>query len=126
MKDLGTLPGDSSSTANQINAMGQIIGMSFTYPITKHYFLYSDGVMQDISSLLPVGSGWTISSISGINNLGQIVGQGYDSADGTEHAILLSPEVPEPSSIALPMMLTGLAVARRYYRRLRSAYRRYR
>jgi len=121
MKDLGTLPGDSSSLASQINAMGEIIGMSFTYPNTPHYFLYSNGVMQDINSLLPVGSGWTISNITGLNDLGQIVGQGYDSADGSEHAILLSPEVPEPSSIALPMILAGLAVVRRYYRRVRSA-----
>jgi probable HAF family extracellular repeat protein len=52
--------------------------------------LYSGGVMYDLSTLVPAGSGWELGSASAINDVGQIVGSATNS-NGTEHAYLLNP-----------------------------------
>ena len=93
--DLGTLGGDRSA-ALAINNSGQIVGGS------GHAFLYSNGTMTDLNSLL-ITPGWTLTGAEAINDNGWIVGQGINPA-GETHAFLLTP-VPEPSTLAL--LLTG-------------------
>jgi hypothetical protein len=62
--------------------------------------MFSDGIMQNLSDLLDSsGTGWSIGSVTGINDSGEIVGQAI-APDGNARAILLSP-VPEPSTFAL-------------------------
>ncbi len=117
MKDLGTLPGDTTSVASAIDDAGDVVGQS-----GNRAFLYSHGVMTDLNSLLPVGSGVHLDDALGINNLGQIVAMGEDRA-GDSLLYLLTPpglptpasfETPEPTTLALAAMLAGLAGVRRW------------
>jgi probable HAF family extracellular repeat protein len=44
--------------------------------------------MLDLNKLIPSGSGWALSSATGINISGQIVGNG--TINGQQHAFLLT------------------------------------
>ncbi len=70
VKDLGTLPGGTSSSAEGINASGQVVGSSDRGDGLVHAFLYSNGVMTDLGTL----PGGATSYATGINDNGQIVG----------------------------------------------------
>jgi hypothetical protein len=54
--------------------------------------------MQDLNDLIASGSGWTLGDAVGINDAGQIVGNGM--IGGNSHAYLLTP-IPEPSTLIL-------------------------
>jgi len=76
-----------------INDKGQILG-DFCAPTStsycvEHPFLYRNGVLIDLNSLLPPGSGWELIAAFDINNRGQIVG--YGRRDNHFRAYLLSP-----------------------------------
>jgi hypothetical protein len=61
--------------------------------------LYKRGVgMVDLNSLIDPSSGWVLLQAIGINDSGQIVGQGQ--FDGQTRAFLLTP-VPEPKHLVL-------------------------
>lgn len=91
MKDLGTLEGSSGwSVAFGINDAGDVVGSSDTSRDADLPFIYSDGVMRDLNSLIPADSGWKLLRAQAINNNGYIVGQGINK-DGQEHAFLLKP-----------------------------------
>src|SRR5262245_49299165 len=80
--DLGSLGGVYSYThASDINATGQVVGMS-----NGHAFLWQDGIMTDLGSL-----GRGDSSAAAINDVGQVVGTA-GASDGTLHGFLLTPE----------------------------------
>jgi probable HAF family extracellular repeat protein len=67
----------SFSKALSVNDRGQVVGQSsITADAAIHAFLYSDGQMQDLNSLLTPNSGWTLREATGINDAGQIVGFG--------------------------------------------------
>jgi probable HAF family extracellular repeat protein len=97
MQDLGTL-GGSQSYAYGINASGQVVGYSYTNSGYEHAFLYSNGAMTDLNSLL-ITPGWTLTNADAINDNGLIVGYGTNPA-GQTRAFLLTP-IPEPSTLAL-------------------------
>lgn len=84
LPDLGT-NGDTYAFA--INNLGQIVGSAGG----SNAFLYSDGVMTDLSALPEVAAaGWTaLLSARAINDVGQIAGEGL--RDGRTRAFLLSP-----------------------------------
>src|SRR5437660_7681384 len=88
MTDLGTLGG--SSYAYGINDSGTIVGYSWT-PNSDHphAFVYLNGMMIDLNSLIPSGAGWELLEAYGINNGGQIVGEGL--LNGQSHAFRLDP-----------------------------------
>jgi probable HAF family extracellular repeat protein len=93
MEDLGTL-GGSLSSATCINNRGQVVGRSSLIaslgPFGPQYaFLYSNGRMINLNSLLPPNSGWTLDDAVGINDAGQIVGVG--SHNGLARAFLMTP-----------------------------------
>ena len=92
MKDTGTLgePYNSASYPTGINNADEVVGESVTSDSFEHPFLYSDGVMRDLNSLIPKDSGWELINVSDINDNGYIVGNGINS-DGREHAFLLIP-----------------------------------
>ena len=52
----GVFPGDSISVARAINDSGQVVGNSIHLTQCNRAFLYSDGVMQDLNSLIPADS----------------------------------------------------------------------
>lgn len=115
MSDLGVL-GGTTSTAYGINSLGQVVGNSTTTWGGWSAFVYSDGHMQDLNSLISSGgSGFTVDTATDINDLGQIVGYGY--ANGVSHAFLLTPLATVPVPAAAWLMGSGLlaliSVARR-------------
>jgi probable HAF family extracellular repeat protein len=91
MQDLGTLNGQPVSLAFDINNEGQIVGIfeDFAGDNTTG-FLWQDGVMTDLNTLIPPGSPLFIKEPLGINDRGEIVGFGLDS-NGNERAFLLTP-----------------------------------
>jgi probable HAF family extracellular repeat protein len=109
MTNLGTL-GGTSSGASGINASGQVVGVSETAGGTYDAFLYYEGVMTDLNSLLPAGSDWDLEVAAAINDSGQIAGYGINPQGQTD-AFLLDTGVsssPEPTSFAL--FGTGIAL----------------
>jgi probable HAF family extracellular repeat protein len=76
MKNLGTLPGGTTSSASGLNEAGQVVGTADNSAGVDRAFLYSNGAMQDLNTLLPVGSGWVLHEAYAINNAGEIIGSG--------------------------------------------------
>jgi uncharacterized membrane protein len=95
--ELPLLPGDNYGMASRINSLGQILGSSAaSEPGTwnvgpTRLVLWRDGGVFELQTVLdPVtGAGWTITSFSAINNLGQIVGTGVHN--GQSRAFLMTP-----------------------------------
>jgi probable HAF family extracellular repeat protein len=103
MQDLGALSGGADySLAFDINNHTQVIGYS-GFLGAEHAFV-EDPVngMQDLNNLVDSsGAGWILRDVRGINDAGQIVGYRSVAPDGQDHAFLLTPIVPEPSTWAL-------------------------
>jgi probable HAF family extracellular repeat protein len=97
LSDLGVLPGDVGGVALSINNQGQVAGVSgvetvngnLSNPFTSHGVLWVNGVLIDLQTKIPTGSGWTITVALGINDRGQIVAQGV--INGNLRAVLLTP-----------------------------------
>lgn len=90
---LGTLPGDFLSVApccHTINNRGEVVGFSIPGPQgSGRAFIWQNGVMIDLNTLIPEGSPWYLLQACSISDAGQIVGQGL--IGGTVHAFLLTP-----------------------------------
>jgi probable HAF family extracellular repeat protein len=106
MLNLGSFGGPNSG-ASAINNLGQVVGYSDIAGGTSDAFLYSDGALTDLNTLIgPASSGWYLEQANGINDQGQIVGDGYNYTTHQWDAFLLSP-VPEP----LTMLAVGMGIA---------------
>ena len=91
--DLGTVGGDTCSTAQSVNSGGQIVGGSFDCgaPEFAHAFLWENGgPVVDLNTLMAPGSGLTLVFAASINDRGEIAGDGLLS-NGDNHAFLLIP-----------------------------------
>ncbi len=86
---LGSIPGYAYPEPYDINEHGVIVGWA-TDGYTFHAFVYDAGVMTDLNTLIPSGTGWTLVQAADINNLGQIVG--YGTVGGQTRAFLLKPD----------------------------------
>jgi len=82
MQDLGTLSGDFSSEAFGINQEGQVTGQSCDQNGNCRAFLWQDGVMTDLNSLVCQGTSLYLLSGYDINDQGEIVGIGFDQNTG--------------------------------------------
>lgn len=109
---LGILGGFSSSAIG-VNDLGLVVGNSFGFA-----FIYQDGQLMNLNSLLPANSGWTLNTATAINNANQVVGNGFfvnSQGVGISAAYRLnlgngtiSPGVaPEPGSLALLLPAFG-------------------
>lgn len=113
MNDLGTL-GGTHSRALGINDQGQVVGWTYDARQFVRPFLYENGSMVDLNTLLVPGSGWRLHDATAINNRGQIVGSGWNAA-GKQHGYLLTP-IPEPAGLPL-LALGGSILLKRAPRR---------
>jgi probable HAF family extracellular repeat protein len=75
LNDLGTLGGRSSS-AWAINNLGQVVGVSSDTSSRERAYLWQNGTMADLNTLLPANSGWELTGAFFINDKSQIVGTG--------------------------------------------------
>lgn len=72
--------------ALDINDLGQVVGFSET----DLAILWDNGTKYLLNDQIPSNSGWSLVSVCGINNHGDIVGWGWYK--GEEHAVLLTPK----------------------------------
>lgn len=90
MTDLGALPGFAYIQPYAINAGGVVVGQaSNDSPRSGRAFIWQNGTITDLNTLIPGGSGWVLSIAIGINDNGQITGTGI--VGGQMHAFLLTP-----------------------------------
>lgn len=85
----------SDAYAGDINDHGVVVGsMRAGGGFSSHHaWIYADGVVTNLNTRIPTGSGLHLAFASAINNAGQIVGTAYDSR-GSYHAFLLTPIEP--------------------------------
>lgn len=114
MIDLGTL-GGQNSTAVGINSLGQVVGTAENRTHSARPFLYSNGAMTDVNSLIDATSGWTIYDVDGINSYQQIAATACNNSGCQAVRLdLLAPvDVPEPATYATMLFGLALVAARR-------------
>jgi probable HAF family extracellular repeat protein len=97
--DLGGIAGAISNLAKGVNISGQVVGTAY-FPTTQYHpykpgkhvaFIHGSGGLVDLNTLIPTGTGFTITDAVGINDLGQIVCNATN-ASGNKHAVLLTPK----------------------------------
>jgi probable HAF family extracellular repeat protein len=90
-KELGTLK-SNISYAYGLNNRGQVVGGTYRAPGLRgpyHAFIWVNGIIRDLNSLIPANLGWELIEAQDINNKGQIVG--YGKHNGQTRAFLLTP-----------------------------------
>jgi probable HAF family extracellular repeat protein len=86
--DLGTLRGGTYSHAFGINERGQVVGRADTASGEEHAFLWEDGEMTDLGTLVSDQSYDLDQSLAqSINDRGQVAGWS-STASGHSHAVL--------------------------------------
>jgi probable HAF family extracellular repeat protein len=115
--DLGTLGGTISDPVD-VNSSRQVIGSSRTgVGFETAPFLWENGTMVNLNTLLPPNSGWVLQRALTINDAGEITGTG--TFNGSPSGFRLTP-IPEPAAIAgLTMMSVAAALRRCRSRRTR-------
>ena len=100
IRDLGLHPGDTAGSAYSINRYDQIVGRSV--PCTRinpddscdgphyHAFLWENGSLADLQSLLVPGTDINVDEADEINDQGEIAGTGT-LPNGDRHVVLLIP-----------------------------------
>jgi probable HAF family extracellular repeat protein len=131
MQTLGGFGPNLSSWAGDINNLGQVVGAGFTGfgqdHWVQHAFIWQNGALTDLNSLIDPTSGWVIEDATAINDLGQIAGKAC--MGGTCYAVRLDlvSAVPEPRTAGMLLAglgLLGVAVRRPARRRRGSLPRR--
>jgi probable HAF family extracellular repeat protein len=89
MHDLGTL-GGANSQAFDVSFSGIVVGQSQRAGNSAwRAVMWRNGVITDLNTLLPPGSGWVLQSATHVNSAGQIVGNG--TLNGAQRGFLLTP-----------------------------------
>lgn len=93
MTDVGSLPGLPTSIAQGVNNQGKVVGFSQDAngdDVSSVAFLWQNGVLTDLNTLIPVGSPLFLMEAVAINDRGQIAGWGRLS-NGDIRPFLLTP-----------------------------------
>jgi probable HAF family extracellular repeat protein len=116
IRDLGTLPGDTTSLANGVNDAGQVVGTSGD-AVRSDAFLWQDGTMTALGSL----PGFASSAALRLNGVGQIVGHSFNTFPAARATLWRDGEIidlgvlpGDSSSIALDVNGTGHVVGYSY------------
>jgi probable HAF family extracellular repeat protein len=92
---LGILAGEAASSATGINSKGQVVGSTFDSGFNwSGGFIWQNGVLTDLNTLIPEDSNLLIINASNINERGQISGMATVVTGphaGDIHSILLTP-----------------------------------
>jgi probable HAF family extracellular repeat protein len=100
LHDLGVMAKDGNSSAYGINELGQVVGFTDTDTGSATY-LYTDGAMVLLDTLIDPASGWTITDANGINDLGQIAGRACKGELCYAVRLDLAAAVPEPGQASM-------------------------
>lgn len=100
MKDIGVLSGDDNSGALAVNDRGEAVGVSNDAKGDARAFLWRNGLMTDLNTLVPKDSPLYLLFAAGINDRGEIVGFGA-TPSGDLHAFLATPSPNMPKFPAL-------------------------
>jgi probable HAF family extracellular repeat protein len=90
MQDLGTLDSDPASLGLGINDAGFVVGASLDAEFTPRAFVWNDGVMTDLNTLVSGGPSLYLLMAYDVNNRGDIDGLAV-SSDGQLHGFLAIP-----------------------------------
>ncbi|MDM5178997.1 PEP-CTERM sorting domain-containing protein [Massilia sp. DJPM01] len=104
MNDLGWSPRYTSSAVD-INNLGQVIGYGADADGQQHGFIYQNGQLVQLDTVVDPSANWVIRNTYSINDHGLILANACKL--GVCGTVLLSP-VPEPETYAL--MLAGLGL----------------
>jgi probable HAF family extracellular repeat protein len=114
MIDLGALPGDIGSDGDGLNNLGQVVGGSWDAEGNDSAYIWQNGVMTDLNTLIPADSPlYLIEATGTINDQGQIAGIALQISTGETHAFLAT-----PASGHWPISERGRAVLPEHVRRL--------
>ena len=91
MKDLGTLPGDVASVAIGLNDAGMVTGLSLDADFNPTAFLWQNGVMTNLNSLIRSDSPLFLMQPCSVNSRGQIIGLALQKSTGQLHGFLATP-----------------------------------
>jgi probable HAF family extracellular repeat protein len=93
VQDLGLLQGFHETVAYGVNDCGLAVGDSIVDLFTGRTVAvgWSGGQARELGSLLPPGSGWTLTTARAVNSRGQILGYGLRSGAWGQRAFLLTP-----------------------------------
>lgn len=117
LTDLGTLNSGLTSSAADINELNQIVGSSWLVtqltslydPAQYHAFLWENGQLTDLNTLIAPDSGWILTAATAINDNGDIVGSGL--LGGQVHGFLLTAgTVPPPPVSEAPIAIASADV----------------
>jgi probable HAF family extracellular repeat protein len=91
IQNLGTLPGDVYSEAHGINERRQVVGVSCDASGNCRAFLWQNGVMKDLNTLVAPGYTGILTTAQDINDRGEITGRAFVAATGERPAFLAKP-----------------------------------
>jgi probable HAF family extracellular repeat protein len=91
IQDLGTLPGHATAQANGINDDRQVVGTSCTAAGKCRAFIWRNGVMRNLRTLVDHGYTYDLESAQDINDEGEITGRALNLATGERPAFLATP-----------------------------------
>ena len=102
--------------ATDINDAGVVVGLMRTGGAASpyHAWIYVNGVVTNLNSVIPAGSGLHLAYANAINNNGEIAGLAYD-AQGRAHGFLLTPcsscdpEPPPPPPVVPTISITDVS-----------------
>jgi probable HAF family extracellular repeat protein len=92
MRDLGTLPGDTTSQALGINDEGLVVGESCGANGCRAV-LWQNGTIVDMNTLVVPGFTDHLAYANDINDAGQITGQSVNAASGVSYTFIATPEI---------------------------------
>ncbi len=110
MRNLGTLPGDVASGGQGINDAGEVVGLSIDPSGNPRAFVWQNGVMTDLNTLVPANAPLFLLDAGAINSRGDIVGFGATSK-GDVHPFLAIPNIDLSAGAhaASPVVLSDVA-----------------